>query len=197
MTSAVARVRDVDRRGEGRGDGRGLDVGVAVGRVARAELGDVLLGAVERLRLAHAGDLFLQARRSRRRPSRAAVRKAAAGPAGEAEVVSSITGMIRKQARASLPFEQEHRDDDADQAEHGAEQLGEALAEELVERIDVVETRLIRSPIGRRSKKPSGRRWNWSKSRARSAARMRWPMVPMTTIWPAGSERADDVGGKQ
>ncbi len=66
-----------------------------------AEPRDVRLGAVERLRLAHADDLLLHTRRSRRRPSRASARKARRARRAKEVVIASMTGMIVKLTSAS------------------------------------------------------------------------------------------------
>ena len=61
MTSAVASVLSTSIAGEkAEVIADGLHIGVAVGGVALAEARDVLLGAVECLRLPHADDLLLQ-----------------------------------------------------------------------------------------------------------------------------------------
>ena len=55
------------------------------------------------------------------------------GPAGEGDVVSSIAGMIRKQASASSHSSTSIAIDDTGKTEHRPEQLGDALADELVD----------------------------------------------------------------
>ena len=67
-----------------------------------------------------------------------AVRKAALRPAGEGGGGEEHRRDDQVAGQRELPLEQEHRDHDADQAEHRAQQLGDALADELIDRVDII-----------------------------------------------------------
>ncbi len=129
--------QQVHRRGEGGGDAGRLDVGVPVRGVGAAELGDVCFGPIEGLRLAHPDDLLLEIRGH-------LAGGFPGGPVGGPCATSEEGGDQQHhrddgEAHQRQPeVQEEHRDHDADQAEEGAEELGQALGDEVVQGIHVV-----------------------------------------------------------
>src|SRR5215217_6036128 len=103
-------------RGEGRGDRHGLHIGIAICGVAPPEAGEILLGPVEGLRLAHPDDVLLY---PRRHVSNRLARQAegASGAAGEKGGQEEHDGYDREACEGQVPVEEEHRNNDPDEAE--------------------------------------------------------------------------------
>ena len=128
----------VNRGREGGGDAHCLNIRVTVRRIARAEAGDVRLGAVKGLRLTDARDLLLQ-------PRRDIANRLACQAAGAARTPREGNGDgdhhrdNREADERHREVEREHDDDDADEAEQAAEQLRQPLREQLIERVYIIE----------------------------------------------------------
>lgn len=103
-----------------------------------AEALDVLLGAVERLRLAHADDLLLQIGGDGA-DGLARLAKGGAGARGEEGGDAEHRRNDRVADEREPPVEQQHGDEDADERQERAEELRQPLRQELIERVDVAQ----------------------------------------------------------
>jgi len=122
---------------EGRCDGGGVDVGIAVGGVALRKAAYILVRAIESLRHFHRAQFFLQLRRNI--PNGCArAPESAARPGGEQPCDQQQNRHHHQHRQPQLPVEQQHRHQNPGQRKQRADHLRQPLADERVERFDVI-----------------------------------------------------------